>query len=206
MLSPSDTAQLVNAARAGDQRAAEQLLEQNRGLVGLFVARYWARSDAAARMERADLEQEARLGFLAGLRSYDPERGAFATHISWAIRGSLTHALRRRAGDPAADSLDELATEDGSLLLDLIPADGPSPEDVTLARVAGPVVALVALLAPELQQVLQLLYPLDGREPLTCRQVAAVLGIGERTVRSREARALRVLRALLEQQRVPLAA
>jgi RNA polymerase sigma factor (sigma-70 family) len=198
----ADTAQLVKA-QAGDQEALERLLQANRGLVHKLAFDCWQRSDAHSRMELGDLLQEGRIGLWQAIHSFDPERGAFGTHAAWAIRGRLSHALKRRAGDPEADSLDEFATEDGSLLVDLIPDDAPGPEETVLERIDGPAMAAVRMLAPALRQVIEARFGLCGREPMSLKEVGTALGLHPHAVAYREAKALRVLRARLERDVTP---
>src|SRR5947209_20417395 len=64
---------LVQAAQHGDAAAQEQLLRQYEPLVRSVV---W-KLRLPRGCEREDLAQEARIGLLAAIRAWQPERGAF---------------------------------------------------------------------------------------------------------------------------------
>lgn len=74
----------------GDARAREQLLALHQGLIRGFVRRY------PARLGVEDLTQEAQLGFLRALDTYDPERGIeLATYARHWIRAYVHRYLLR---------------------------------------------------------------------------------------------------------------
>ena len=62
--------QLLEAARLGDERACEQVLEENNGLIWSIVRRYYGRG-----VEPDDLYQLGCLGFLKAVRGFDPSFG-----------------------------------------------------------------------------------------------------------------------------------
>ena len=66
--------ELLQAAREGDNRACEQVLEENNGLIWSVVRRYYGRG-----VEPDDLYQLGCLGFLKAVRGFDP---AFGTQFS----------------------------------------------------------------------------------------------------------------------------
>ena len=57
---------LLEAARNGDSRACEQVLEENNGLIWSVVRRYYGRG-----VEPDDLYQLGCLGFLKAVRGFD---------------------------------------------------------------------------------------------------------------------------------------
>ena len=59
--------QLLEAARLGDERACEQVLEENNGLIWSIVRRYYGRG-----VEPDDLYQLGCLGFLKAVRGTTP--------------------------------------------------------------------------------------------------------------------------------------
>ena len=61
---------LLEAARNGDSRACEQVLEENNGLIWSVVRRYYGRG-----VEPDDLYQLGCLGFLKAVRGFDQSYG-----------------------------------------------------------------------------------------------------------------------------------
>jgi RNA polymerase sporulation-specific sigma factor len=82
--------ELLHAAREGDNRACEQVLRENAGLIWSIVRRYYGRG-----VEPDDLYQLGCLGFLKAVRGYDPEFGTqFSTYAVPKISGEIRRFLR----------------------------------------------------------------------------------------------------------------
>lgn len=82
--------ELLRAARDGDNRACEQVLEENNGLIWSVVRRYYGRG-----VEPEDLYQLGCLGFLKAVRGYDPAFGTcFSTYAVPKIAGEIRRFLR----------------------------------------------------------------------------------------------------------------
>ena len=87
--SPSGPA-LLEAAREGDHRACEQVLQENNGLIWSVVRRYYGRG-----VEPDDLYQLGCLGFLKAVRGFDPAYGTqFSTYAVPKIAGEIRRFLR----------------------------------------------------------------------------------------------------------------
>lgn len=81
---------LLEAARSGDSRACEQVLQENNGLIWSVVRRYYGRG-----VEPDDLYQLGCLGFLKAVRGFDPEYGTqFSTYAVPKIAGEIRRFLR----------------------------------------------------------------------------------------------------------------
>jgi RNA polymerase primary sigma factor len=82
---PSPEDALVRAAKAGDQRAREELIERYLPLIVSL-----ARSFRVEDLDFADLIQEGCLGLLRALARFDPDQGTpFGAYATWWIRLSL---------------------------------------------------------------------------------------------------------------------
>ncbi len=82
--------ELLQAAREGDNRACEQVLQENAGLIWSIVRRYYGRG-----VDPDDLYQLACLGFLKAVRGYDPDFGTqFSTYAVPKIAGEIRRFLR----------------------------------------------------------------------------------------------------------------
>lgn len=159
-----DDAALVAAARAGDRRALEQLLEQHTDRIHAVCRRI-----VADPQDALDATQEALLAVARGITRFD---GA-ARFSTWCYRVATNAALdevRRARRRP-------VAMEPSPTLRD--PRDGATAVDARLD-----VDAALATLPPEFRAavVLRDLCDLDYAE------VAEVLGVPPGTVRSRIAR------------------
>ena len=81
---------LLEAARRGDNRACEQVLAENNGLIWSVVRRYYGRG-----VEPDDLYQLGCMGFLKAVRGFDPEYGTrFSTYAVPKIAGEIRRFLR----------------------------------------------------------------------------------------------------------------
>ena len=80
----------MQAAREGDNRACEQVLQENAGLIWSIVRRYYGRG-----VDPDDLYQLACLGFLKAVRGFDPQFGTqFSTYAVPKIAGEIRRFLR----------------------------------------------------------------------------------------------------------------
>ncbi len=82
--------ELLQAAREGDNRACEQVLQENAGLIWSIVRRYYGRG-----VDPDDLYQLACLGFLKAVRGFNPQFGTqFSTYAVPKIAGEIRRFLR----------------------------------------------------------------------------------------------------------------
>ena len=94
--------ELLQAAREGDNRACEQVLEENNGLIWSVVRRYYGRG-----VEPDDLYQLGCLGFLKAVRGFDP---AFGTQFSTYAVPKIAGEIRRFLRDDGAVKVRELSS------------------------------------------------------------------------------------------------
>ena len=146
--------ELLEAARQGDNRACEQVLAENNGLIWSVVRRYYGRG-----VEPDDLYQLGCLGFLKAVRGFDPAFGTqFSTYAVPKIAGEIRRFLRDDGAVKVSRGLKEqgaavraarvrLAGELGRepVLSELAEATGLPPEEIAAAETAaGPVISLQA--------------------------------------------------------------
>mgnify|MGYP000788433547 CR=1 FL=1 len=82
--------ELLEAARQGDNRACEQVLEENAGLIWSIVRRYYGRG-----VDPEDLYQLGCLGFLKAVQGFDFDYGTcFSTYAVPKIAGEIRRFLR----------------------------------------------------------------------------------------------------------------
>ena len=147
--------ELLEAARQGDNRACEQVLAENNGLIWSVVRRYYGRG-----VEPDDLYQLGCLGFLKAVRGFDPAFGTqFSTYAVPKIAGEIRRFLRDDGAVKVSRGLKEqgaavraarvrLAGELGRepVLSELAEATGLTPEEIAAAETAAePVSSLQAV-------------------------------------------------------------
>lgn len=152
MSGTATAAEVLAAARAGDDRACEQVLEENTGLIWSIVRRYCGRG-----VDREDLYQLGCVGFLKAVRGYDPDYGTrFSTYAVPKIAGEIRRFLRDDGPVKVSRGLKEQGTAirtaqqklSGMLgreptLSELAAETGLSPEDIAAAETASePVISL----------------------------------------------------------------
>ena len=150
----STAPELLEAARNGDNRACEQVLEENNGLIWSIVRRYYGRG-----VEAEDLYQLGCLGFLKAVQGFDPAYGTqFSTYAVPKIAGEIRRFLRDDGAVKVSRGLKErgislrgvrarLCSELGRepVLSELAEATGLTPEEIAAAETASePVISLQA--------------------------------------------------------------
>lgn len=153
-MSRISSADLLEAARQGDSRACEQVLQENNGLIWSVVRRYYGRG-----VEPDDLYQLGCLGFLKAVQGFDPAFGTqFSTYAVPKIAGEIRRFLRDDGPVKVSRGLKErssaiknargrLCTQLGRepTLSELAGETGLSPEDIAAAETAAePVISLQA--------------------------------------------------------------
>ena len=147
-------AQLLQAAREGDSRACEQVLEENNGLIWSVVRRYYGRG-----VEPDDLYQLGCMGFLKAVQGFDPQYGTqFSTYAVPKIAGEIRRFLRddgpvkvsrglKERGVSVRGARTRLCAQLGRepSLSELAEETGLTPEEIAAAETAvEPVVSLQA--------------------------------------------------------------
>jgi len=128
---------LADRARAGDERAREELVKRNLPFVVAVAKRSLGRG---ARLD--DLVQEGNIGLLKAVEKFDTGKGTrFSTYAIWWIRAYVQKYLKEvhssvRGGEDGARrglrdlSLDVAVDEDGEITaLDRLPDDSPTPDE-----------------------------------------------------------------------------
>lgn len=153
-MSGISSADLLEAARQGDSRACEQVLQENNGLIWSVVRRYYGRG-----VEPDDLYQLGCLGFLKAVQGFDPAFGTqFSTYAVPKIAGEIRRFLRddgpvkvsrglKERGSAIKNARGRLCTQLGRepTLSELAEETGLSPEDIAAAETAAePVISLQA--------------------------------------------------------------
>lgn len=112
--------ELVKAYQAGDNKALETIIEQNKGLVYKLASRF--KTDRTASIDLEDLVQEGMMGLIIAAKRYDSElegKASFNTYAVYWIRQKISRFISRRNTNEEV-SLNEPFGEDGLERGDLI--------------------------------------------------------------------------------------
>ncbi len=190
----ADWTPVVARCLRGDSVAWTELVRAHHGRVYALCYRF-----TGSPHDAEDLTQDIFLKVYGRLRAFDPARGSFPVWIATLTRNHLVDHYRRSRLERATDSLDagwDEAEPAGGVSVSL-PDRRPGPHDHALQReLEREVQAALAGVSPELREavILRDLQDLDYKE------IAAVLGVPEGTVKSRISRGRAELARLLGRQ------
>ena len=207
---------LIARYQAGEARAGEALLRMHAGII-YSVARRYMRGD----VDPEDVMQEAKLGFLRGVKGFDESRGfRLVTYASFQIRHyaqrfvadhgktirvpvytqSIKASAKARADARAAGAL-SLSTpiDDDRTLEDVLVGDADIDAEVADADAAAHYAAVVERLCRDLPDQERAI--VAGRflsdDPATLRDIGAAHGLSHQRIQQIEARAVGEFRAAL---------
>ena len=195
-LSADEERKCFRLAAAGDADAREKLIVHNLRLVSHIVRKYYSSS----RMQE-DLVSVGSLGLIKAVDSFDIENGArFATYAAKCIQNEILMYFRQQRKLQAEVSINDAidVDRDGNPLtyIDVISCEENLADDLDLRLDGAKVRTYVdTVLGERERQIVRLRYGLDGRDTLTQREVAALLGISRSYVSRIEKSALEKLRS-----------
>lgn len=195
-LSADEERKCFRLAAAGDADAREKLIVHNLRLVSHIVRKYYSSS----RMQE-DLVSVGSLGLIKAVDSFDIENGArFATYAAKCIQNEILMYFRQQRKLQAEVSINDAidVDRDGNPLtyIDVISCEENLADDLDLRLDGAKVRTYVDTVLEERErQIVKLRYGLDGKDTLTQREVAALLGISRSYVSRIEKSALEKLRS-----------
>lgn len=195
-LSADEERKCFRLAAAGDADAREKLIVHNLRLVSHIVRKYYSSS----RMQE-DLVSVGSLGLIKAVDSFDIENGArFATYAAKCIQNEILMFFRQQRKLQAEVSINDAidVDRDGNPLtyIDVISCEENLADDLDLRLDGAKVRSYVdTVLGERERQIVKLRYGLDGKDTLTQREVAALLGISRSYVSRIEKSALEKLRS-----------
>lgn len=164
----------------GDLSARNTLIEHNLRLVAHVIKKYYA-----AREEQDDLISIGTFGLIKAISSFDPSKGArLATYASRCIENEILMVLRKHSGARSEVSIDEpLSTDwDGNelLLSDILGTEPdcvmrPVEDDADREMLRRS----IDRLSEREKTIISMRFGLGGRDELTQKEVADLLGISQ---------------------------
>ena len=194
-LSAEEERDALAAWKSGDTSARDRLIEHNLRLVAHITKKYYAQCD-----DTDDLISIGTIGLIKAISTYDPEKNVkLATYASRCIEIEILmylRSVRRKATEVSlTDALE--ADEDGGglALMDILSEEMDLDERLMLEEQSKKLYqAIDAELDAREQKVVRLRYGLGGKQPLTQRETAELLGISRSYISRIEKKALAKLR------------
>jgi len=125
--------ELIELAQAGDEKATEELIKSNTGLVRSIAVRFRDRG-----LEYDDLMQIGTIGMLKAIRSFDLDRGTvFSTYAVPLIIGEIRRYLRDDGIIKVSRSYKKLGVQLLRAKNDIMTNEGREPHIDELAKICG---------------------------------------------------------------------
>ena len=190
-LPPKEEAECFRLMKEGDESARSRLIEHNLRLVAHIVKKY-----CVSNQNQDDLISIGTIGLIKAIDTFDVSAGTrFATYAGKCLQNEILmyfRAQKKTAGEVSMN--DPIDTDkDGNPLtyLDIISVDDTIADDIDSKTKAERALKIIANDLPEREKSIMILrYGLDGRAPLTQREVAVLLGISRSYVSRIEKAAL----------------
>ena len=158
--------ELIRRAQAGDQAAAEQLVNENTGLIWSVARRFLGRGT-----ESEDLYQLGCLGFLKAVEGFDLDYGTqFSTYAVPKIAGEIRRFLRDDGAIKVSRSLKERSAAVRLMRSRLASALGREPTIGELAEQLGLTAEEIALAENATQEV-ESIHRACGKEGFTLESI-----------------------------------
>ena len=186
---------LAQAARQGDQQARKRLIEAY-----LILPVNIARQNLRPSVDVMDLIQEGNIGLMEAVDKFDPEQGnRLSTLARFWVEKYILRFLRDEQNDYVSLDMEVVDSGETLLLRETIEDQGTIMGDQSFKRIdtiientelQQQLTTLLDQLSPNEQQVLRLLYGLQGYPEMTREEVSKVLCIQESQISRIKTRAL----------------
>lgn len=200
-LTKEEEAYYISKFREGDKKAKDVLIEHNMRLVAHIVKKYHQND-----RELEELISIGTIGLIKGVNSFDETKGnRLVTYAAKCIENELLMNIRLEKKKAKEVSIYEtVGTDKEGNEISLLDVIGNNDENtLNVLILSDNVIQLYEVLKrlpdDKSKQVIVLRYGLYGRNPMTQKQVAALLGISRSYVSRIEKKALLTLRHKMEE-------
>lgn len=200
-LSEEDEQRCLERMQQGDQQAKDLLIRHNLRLVAHIAKKFDSTSE-----ELDDLISIGTIGLIKGINTFKPDKKVkLATYAARCVENEILMHLRAQKKHKCEVSLNEpIGTDhDGNQisLRDILGTDGDLvAETVELSCEYQQLLEKLQYLTQRERTVLMLRYGLSGNEPLTQKEVGALLHVSRSYVSRIEKKALEKLMEVTKQQ------
>ena len=202
-LSPEQELTLATRARQGDAEAREQLIHANLSLVVRVAKVYMPPCD-----EIMDLIQEGNIGLIYAVDMFDPAKGnRLSTLAFYWINKHIQRFLNHEPDDLVSLDMELTDSHEYLLLSDTIADQGTLLGSQTIQHIDAKMeheelkellAAQLVKLSPNEQQVLRLLYGIDGYPAMERKDIARVMSIQIDQISRIKTRALKRMKQWLK--------
>ncbi len=198
-LSKKDEEMYLLRSRRGDVAARNKLVEHNLRLVAHIIKKYYANVS-----DHEDLVSIGTIGLIKAINTFDPEKNIkLSSYASRCIENEILMYFRNGRKSAHDVSLSETieTDKDGNplTLMDVLTDERDFTEELDIKINSEKLKDyLYSALDSRERKVLILRYGLDGKEPLTQREVAKELGISRSYISRIEKKSLEILRRKYE--------
>ncbi len=191
-LSAEEERRYFRLTKAGDMEARRILIEHNLRLVVHIVKKYYPQN----KQSEEDLVSIGTIGLIKAIDTFDMEKGArFTTYAGKCVQNEILMFFRnskKQAGDVSMNEAID-TDKDGNPLTyaDILSTDDDIAEELfTKMSSAKAIAYIMKNLEKREREVLILRYGLNGKDPVTQREIAKSLGISRSYVSRIEKSAL----------------
>lgn len=193
-LSASEERKYIDALTDGDSSARQKLIEHNLRLVAHVSKKY-----CAAVPDPDDLISVGTIGLIKAVDTFRPEKcSKFSSYAATCIQNEILMYLRSGKKTALDISVNEPIDTDRNgnvlTLMDIIAVDDTISDDIDTAIKCEKLRKIVRELNSTERRIITERYGLDGRKPLTQREIAAELHISRSYVSRIEKRILENIR------------
>jgi RNA polymerase sporulation-specific sigma factor len=193
-LSAKEEKECITLMQKGDINAKNKLIEHNLRLVAHIIKKYYSNSN-----DQDDLISIGTIGLIKAVNTFDPNKGIrLSSYAARCIENEVLMYFRSTKKSAQDISMNEpINTDKDGNALTLI--DVMSTEDTIFEDLDCKIKSeqlnkyILEVLTPREQAIIKLRYGLNGRKPLTQREVAKIMGISRSYVSRIEKKSLGAL-------------
>ena len=197
-LSPEEERTYIDRWQNGDIEARNILVEHNLRLVAHIIKKYYTQTD-----DVDDLISIGTIGLIKGINTYKPDKGVrLATYASRCCENEILMHFRSRKKNAAdlslSDALDTDSEGNSLSLMDIVSNDEELSDMIGNFEICQKLRECIdSVLTEREAKIIKLRYGIDGFEPKTQMETAALCGISRSYVSRIEKKALQKLREAL---------